>query len=115
MTVALKDLDRRLEESDQAELPSAGRILSDLFTKENAPRRAELPSEAWDAQRVYLPAEEAEGRIAADFLYLYPPGTPILVPGEEIGIKQLRAMQACMKSGLEIRGLDATSGIPVRK
>ncbi len=114
MSSALLSLDWELSERGGRELPSAGRILSDLFTKDNAPRQAEAICEGWDARMRYLPAEEAEGRIAADFLYLYPPGTPILVPGEEIGEKQLRAMRMCIESGLEIRGLDGSSGIPVR-
>ena len=28
--------------------------------------------------------QESEGRIAGEFLYLYPPGIPLLVPGERI-------------------------------
>ena len=28
--------------------------------------------------------ERAAGRVSADFVYAYPPGIPMLVPGEEI-------------------------------
>ena len=115
VTEALRSLDRKLEtEANQQDAPAAGQILSELFTRENAPKQRQIPAEGWDGEAEYVPIAEAEGRIAADFLYLYPPGTPILVPGEEIGRVQLRAMKTCLQLGLEIRGLDGTSGVPVR-
>jgi arginine/lysine/ornithine decarboxylase len=114
MSEVLRDLDHRLEETESSGLPAAGQILSELFTRANAPKQIQLPSESWDAEAEYVSQDAAEGRVAADFLYLYPPGTPILVPGEEIGARQLQAMRTCLQLGLEIRGLDEDSGIPVR-
>ncbi len=115
MTEVLKKLDQKLDQEAKApRLPAAGQILSELFTRANAPKQIQNPAEGWDAEAEYVPAKDAEGRIAADFLYLYPPGTPILVPGEEIGARQLQAMETCLQLGLEIRGLDENSGIPVR-
>ncbi len=40
--------------------------------------------EALDEPVEEVPAEEAEGRVCAEYVYCYPPGIPILVPGERI-------------------------------
>jgi len=39
---------------------------------------------AWWAPRLRLPLEQAAGRLAAEPLCPYPPGIPLLVPGERI-------------------------------
>ncbi|MFY0544681.1 aminotransferase class I/II-fold pyridoxal phosphate-dependent enzyme [Brevibacillus sp. H7] len=56
--------------------------------------------EAADAGRETVPLEAAAGRIAAEMVIPYPPGIPLLVPGERIDrevlelLKELRASQA---------------------
>ena len=47
-----------------------------------APERA--VGSAWRAQRRLCPLEQAEGEIAAELLCPYPPGVPLLVPGERL-------------------------------
>ena len=42
------------------------------------------PKEAFYAEKVSLPLEQAVGGIAAEFVMCYPPGIPILAPGEKI-------------------------------
>jgi lysine decarboxylase len=45
----------------------------------------ELPlGEAWRARRIAVPLEASAGRLAAEPLCPYPPGIPLLVPGERI-------------------------------
>jgi arginine/lysine/ornithine decarboxylase len=54
------------------------------------------PSEAMDHSTCWIDFTEAEGRIAADYIKVYPPSIPIVVPGEKITqeiigiIKQMR-------------------------
>lgn len=44
-----------------------------------------LPAgQALDREAEVLPLEQAAGRIAAEYLWAYPPGIPLIVPGEEI-------------------------------
>ncbi len=50
--------------------------------------------------------ENAVGKISAEFIYLYPPGTPILAPGELITAEIIRLVKDYKKSGLEIHGLE---------
>lgn len=49
--------------------------------------------------------EESIGKISAEFVYLYPPGIPILVPGEQITGQFVRNVRRYMEQGLEIQGL----------
>ena len=41
-------------------------------------------SQAMEAQAQFCLLEESIGKISAEFVYLYPPGIPIIVPGEQI-------------------------------
>ena len=49
--------------------------------------------------------EEAVGNMSADTIYLYPPGIPILVPGEQISGHLVRNVRRYMEQGLEVQGL----------
>lgn len=46
----------------------------------------------------------AAGRVMGDYLYLYPPGVPILVPGEVIQMKHIENIQNYLSQGLEVHG-----------
>jgi arginine/lysine/ornithine decarboxylase len=42
------------------------------------------PREAFYAKRDYVPIAEAAGRVAAEDITFYPPGIPLILPGELI-------------------------------
>lgn len=71
--------------------------------------------EAGDAAHEEVLLAEAAGRICADYVYLYPPGVPILVPGERITEWTLLDMEECKKTGLTVEGLLPSGGIEVVK
>lgn len=48
--------------------------------------------------------EEAVGAMAADTIVLYPPGIPLLVPGETITKEFLERMEECIRQGLSVEG-----------
>ena len=48
------------------------------------PRVVMTPQESFYAPKEQLPIQEAEGRICSEFVMCYPPGIPVLAPGEEI-------------------------------
>lgn len=64
--------------------------------------------QAWDAPKVWLPLEDAEGYIAGEFINLYPPGTPMVVPGEVLDISVIRKIQNCLLSGLGVSGVETS-------
>lgn len=57
-----------------------------------------------------IPLEESQGRIAAELVCPYPPGIPILVPGEEITEACADRVKAYLEQGFEIHGIIRTGG-----
>ena len=58
---------------------------ADMFTQEYIdPKVAVSPQDAFYAEKESLPLMETKGRICSEFVMCYPPGIPILAPGEEI-------------------------------
>lgn len=49
--------------------------------------------------------EKSEGRISGEYAYLYPPGIPILVPGERIGSTFLEMERKWKAQGIFLQGL----------
>ena len=62
-------------------------------------------SRAMDAPSQLCLLEESAGKIAAEFVYLYPPGIPIIVPGEQITGLFTRNVRRYMERGLNLHGL----------
>ncbi len=48
------------------------------------PKQRMLPFEAVAAEQEQVPFASCAGRISAEYLYLYPPGIPYIIPGEEV-------------------------------
>lgn len=56
-----------------------------MMTQEYLPPQVEVtPQEAFYAEKMSLPLDKAEGHICSEFVMCYPPGIPILAPGERI-------------------------------
>lgn len=53
--------------------------------------------------------ESALGKISAVTVSLYPPGIPLLLPGERIESGFLEGIAKCRESGLHISGLSVRS------
>ena len=60
-----------------------------------------------------VPWEKAEGRIALEYAYLYPPGIPLVVPGERIGKAAAEQLSAYEQMGFSIEGTEAEGKIEV--
>lgn len=71
--------------------------------------------EAADGEKILCDTEKSEGRIAAGYLWAYPPGVPIIVPGERISKETLEIVSEYKKSGIELRGDIINGKIPVIK
>ena len=67
------------------------------------------PREAYFAPTRAVPLAEAVGEIAAESLVPYPPGIPVLTPGEVISAGKVEYLGAVVSEGLHVRGAaDAT-------
>ncbi|MDY3919353.1 MAG: aminotransferase class I/II-fold pyridoxal phosphate-dependent enzyme [Candidatus Limivivens sp.] len=92
---ALREIDRGLEGSRQP-----CEIQDYVFSNE----RVCSPAEAWDGPKRIVNLEDSEGMVSGEFLYLYPPGIPLLVPGERISRELLQRVHACRENGLSLQG-----------
>ncbi len=63
------------------------------------------PRDAFFAPSEYLPLAKAEGRVSADIITIYPPGVPVLVPGEEVGSSAIDYLQSLASHGARIDGV----------
>lgn len=62
------------------------------------------PQEAFYADKEVLPLMESEGRICSEFVMCYPPGIPILAPGERITGEILDYIQYAKAKGCSMTG-----------
>lgn len=67
-------------------------------------------AQAEDKRKESIFLEQAQGRISAEMVYLYPPGIPILCPGEVITKEILILMNAYRRKGIHFRGMQDETG-----
>jgi len=58
--------------------------------------------DALDNEKEYVLRKDAENRISAEYIYLYPPGSPYIVPGEIIDKGILEEIEKLEKSALSV-------------
>lgn len=65
---------------------------------------AMTPRQAFFAPSISIPTEKAVGRISADTLCPYPPGIPVLVPGEIVTEAGIRVLKSVLGGGGSVSG-----------
>lgn len=70
----------------------------------NIPALALSPRDAFYAETELIPFKESAGRVIAEFIMVYPPGIPILIPGEIITEKNIQYIQRNIDVGLPVQG-----------
>lgn len=95
---ALESIDRELEKADTGEVQTG----VDVVTQNEAVFSL---GDAYDMPKETVLLMESAGRISGEFLYLYPPGIPLLVPGERIGEELLKRVEFYQRKGLSLQGL----------
>ncbi len=68
------------------------------------------PREAFFSEVRYLPFEEARGRISTEIVSVYPPGIPLLIPGEVVTQEILDYMEKMDRLGATLDGIVGESG-----
>lgn len=61
--------------------------------------------EAAEKKKKSVPLLESMGEISASYVFIYPPGIPLLTPGEKISERCVRQLQYYLEEGLEVHGL----------
>ncbi|MBG9788335.1 MULTISPECIES: aminotransferase class I/II-fold pyridoxal phosphate-dependent enzyme [Brevibacillus] len=62
------------------------------------------PRDAFYSETEIVPLEHAEGRIITEFIMVYPPGIPILFPGEVITADNIHYIKENLRVGLPVQG-----------
>lgn len=69
-------------------------------------RSAMPPGTAWDRPVESVPIEGAAGKVSGAFVYAYPPGIPVLAPGEVVDRQAVNGIKSMIDSGLNVAGVN---------
>jgi len=69
-----------------------------------------LSHEAYEKPNESLSLADCAGRVTAEYVFLYPPGIPLLVPGERISKKLVAEILGYKESGLSVQGMKDRDG-----
>jgi len=64
------------------------------------------PREAFYAKTTVVTLRQAIGRTIADMIMVYPPGIPILLPGEVVTADNVEYIEENLRAGLPVQGPD---------
>ena len=96
LVAALAEIKRRYSEDK-----------SGLFDHEYiTPQVVYTPQKAFYAEKETLPINESAGHVSSEFVMAYPPGIPILAPGERITPEILQYIQYCKEKGCFMTGTE---------
>ena len=93
---ALDDI-KRLYKKDKRGMLSAEYI---------SPKVAVPPRKAFYSEKVSIPLKETEGKICTEFVMCYPPGIPILAPGELITKEIIEYIEYAKSKGCNLQGTE---------
>lgn len=60
-----------------------------------------------------LPLEECAGHVSTEYAYLYPPGIPVIVPGERISRESVEMLLTSRSQGFSLEGMEEEGSIRV--
>jgi arginine decarboxylase len=103
LSEALLDIDKRLKS-----IPDSPR--KHLTDNQEVPEWVMTSWKADNCLQESIPLKLSEGRVSGDYVYLYPPGIPLLVPGERISKMLLEDILSYQREGLNLQGLQDEKG-----
>lgn len=102
LSKALLEIDKSIstgdittEESEQMQL-----------TANEKPQAVMSISQAYDKERESIKLKMSSGRVAAEFIIFYPPGIPLVVPGERLSKGIIELLLAYEDAGFHIQGIE---------
>lgn len=112
LTKALLEIDSRMAQAGQRRISQVGTDWGKR-TESGGPllcRDSRTLSECWDQPVEWRALKDAVGRYAGEFVCIYPPGTPILVPGERLEKAERQMIEQYLAGGLEVQGIIRQDG-----
>lgn len=71
-----------------------------------APEVILTPQKAFYAEKISMPIRESEGKVSGEFVMAYPPGIPILAPGEKITEEIIEYIAYAKEKGCKLIGTE---------
>jgi lysine decarboxylase len=108
LVMALKEL------SNERFVSSTTRRSTTKMLLPSPPQTVMSMRDAFFAETMVVTLNEAVGKISADTICVYPPGIPVLLPGEIISQESTDFLAECDRAGLPVHGLQDTTKRTVR-
>ncbi len=87
----------------------------ELLLQEQSPLSAPFTiQEAVYHKKEYVTWKESVEKISGEFVYVYPPGIPILVPGEKISKYIVEKIERIQSAGLQLQGIRDQTGCTIQ-
>jgi len=103
---ALLEIDKEISGAGKEDVVEKMEVSEEKRTISGDELKQSIPFfEAWDMKKESVELEASKGRLAGEFINLYPPGTPIVVPGECITEEVIKKIKVCLQAGLEVQGV----------
>lgn len=110
---ALMAIDAELEmEKGLGESKTQGENTLELSEQSMVQQDRVIPAEqvismgqAQEQPSMWMSLQEAVGKVSAGFVTPYPPGIPVLTPGERVSVAIIERLQACIEDGLVVEGV----------
>lgn len=83
-----------------------GNKKSDFIDIPPIPKQILIPRKAFYGDKVSVPLSESSGEISGEFLLAYPPGIPVLCPGERITPEIINYVKQLKETGLYVQGTE---------
>ena len=96
---ALKDISKRFYDTKEIKHMKTLRIPA-------IPEPVLVPREAFYSEKNRVPFEESEGKICAEMIMAYPPGIPIIVPGERISKEIIDYIDELRETKTHLQGME---------
>ena len=97
LCTAIEEIDAEIQQTDESEE-------SQYHTSHARMTQLMTISQAVDAQQRRYSLKESVGKVSAEFAYLYPPGIPLVNPGELVTEEIWEYMEEYRKKGLHFHG-----------
>lgn len=79
---------------------------ADTLLNETPPEKRMEIYDAKSRAEIRVPMEDAVGRVSSDFIYIYPPGIPIVTPGEILSRECIRGIRRALEFGRDVKGVE---------
>jgi arginine/lysine/ornithine decarboxylase len=109
----LADAICRIDDRIEADMQRQSAAMQRRQDVAEQPEMRMTPAEAFHGAQEEIPLSESVGRVMADFIQLYPPGIPLLVPGEVMN-KDIRSrIEDSLRIGLCVHGVSGEGKVAV--